>query len=121
MLFSEKNHVKALCFQEVESPYLCGSSHVRSRRRRLHLRQQGVYLGSWLPKGDQEGIAGSKATDFSVVLLRSDCRLVSEGHLMKTPKNQCFASLLSPTDIACGATNQGTHPRGWGAGAFTVT
>ena len=39
-------------------------SHVRSLQKLLRLRQQGVCLGSWLPKGYQEGIAGSKAIDF---------------------------------------------------------
>src|SRR4029450_265456 len=31
------------------------------------------------------------------------------------------SNLLSPPDVPRGATNQGTHPRGWGAGACAVT
>jgi hypothetical protein len=58
--------------------------------------------------------------DFSVVLFRSDCMLVPEGHPMKMHKNQRLSNLLSPTDIPCGATNQGTPTRGWGAGASAV-
>ena len=62
-----------------------------------------------------------KFSDFSVVLFRSDCMLVSEGHPMKTHKNQGLSNLLSPTDMPCGVTNQDTYPRGWGAGTFAVT
>ena len=60
------------------------------------------------------------SSDFSVVLFRADCMLVSEGHPMKTHTNQRLSNLLSPADIPWGATNQGTYPRGWGAGAFAV-
>ena len=59
--------------------------------------------------------------DFSVVLFRSDCMLVSEGCPMKVHKNQWLSNLLSPLDIPCEATNQGTPPRGWKADAFAVT
>ena len=40
--------------------------------------------------GTREGdvVADMKTPDFSVVLFRSDCMLVSEGHHMKTHKNQ---------------------------------
>ena len=60
------------------------------------------------------------STDLSVVLFRSDCKLVSEGHPMKMHKNQWLSNLLSPTDIPYGATHQGTPSRGWGAGASAV-
>ena len=59
--------------------------------------------------------------DFSVVLLQSDFMLASEEHPMKVHKNQWLSNLLSPSDVPRGATNQGTHPRGWGAGARAVT
>ena len=58
--------------------------------------------------------------DFSVVLLQSDFMLASEEHPMKVHKNQWLSNLLFPPAIPCGATNQGTHPRGWGAGASAV-
>jgi DNA invertase Pin-like site-specific DNA recombinase len=38
--------------------------------------------------------------DFSVVLFRSNCMLVSEGHPMKMHKNQWLLNLLSPPDIS---------------------
>src|SRR5438477_5240715 len=47
--------------------------------------------------------------DFSVVLFRPNFMLVSEEHPMKTHKNQWLLNPLSPLDIPCGATNQGTH------------
>ena len=59
--------------------------------------------------------------DFSVVLFRPHCMLASEEHPMKVHKNQWLSNLLSPPDVPRGATNQGTHPRGWGAGACAVT
>jgi hypothetical protein len=46
--------------------------------------------------------------DFSVVLFRPNFMLVSEEPPMKTHKNQCLLNPLSPPDIPCGATNQGT-------------
>ena len=49
--------------------------------------------------------------DFSVVLFRPHFMLASEEHPMKVHKNQGFSNLLSPTDILCGATNQGTHTK----------
>ena len=59
--------------------------------------------------------------DFSVVLFRSDCILVSERHPMKMHKYQWLSNLLSPPAIPCGATNQGTHHGIWSAGTFAVT
>ena len=59
--------------------------------------------------------------DFSVVLFRPTFMLFSEKNRMKVHKNQWLSNLLSPPDIPRGATNQGTHPRGWGAGACAVT
>src|SRR5919199_6652609 len=46
--------------------------------------------------------------------------LLSEEHPMKSHKNQWLVSLLSPPDIPCGVTNQGTHHAVWGADAFAV-
>jgi hypothetical protein len=46
-----------------------------------------------------------KYPDFSVVLFRPDCMLVSEGHLMKMHENQWLSNLLPPPDIPWGATN----------------
>jgi hypothetical protein len=43
--------------------------------------------------------------DFSVVLLRPNFMLVSEGHRMKVYKNQWFLYPLTPLDIPWGATN----------------
>jgi hypothetical protein len=63
----------------------------------------------------------ANSPDFSVVLLQSDFMLASEEHPMKVHKNQWLSNLLSPPDVPRGATNQGTHPRGWGAGACAVT
>jgi hypothetical protein len=60
-------------------------------------------------------------SDFSVVLFRPNFMLVSEEQPMKVHKNQWLSNLLSPPDVPRGATNQGTHPRGWGADAFAVT
>jgi hypothetical protein len=65
--------------------------------------------------------AGTRKADFSVVLFRPNFMLASEKHPMKAHKNQGLSNLLSPTDILCGATNQGTHPRSWGADALAVT
>src|SRR4029434_273734 len=48
--------MKVLCFQEVVSPHIWGSSAIRSLGRRLHPRHQGVCPGSWLHKGGQERI-----------------------------------------------------------------
>ena len=48
-------------------------------------------------------------TDFSVVLFRADCVLVSEQNHMKALKNQRLLNLLCPPDISCGGTNQGTY------------
>jgi len=39
---------------------------------------------------------------------------------MKLHKNQWLVSLLSPPDIPCGVTNQGTPHAVWGADAFAV-
>jgi hypothetical protein len=47
--------------------------------------------------------------DFSVVLFRSDCMLVSEEHPMKVHKNQWLLTMLSPSALPYGATNQRTH------------
>jgi hypothetical protein len=47
--------------------------------------------------------------------------LVSEEHLMKMHKNQRLLTTLSPPDIPCGATNQGTPHVACGVDAFTVT
>jgi len=47
--------------------------------------------------------------DFSVVLFRPNFMLVSEENPVKTHKNQWLLNPLSPPDIPCGATNQGTH------------
>ena len=58
--------------------------------------------------------------DFSVVLFRPNFMLLSEEHPMKSHKNQQLVSLLSPHDIPCGATNQGTPHGVWGADAFAV-
>jgi hypothetical protein len=60
------------------------------------------------------------SSDFSVAVFRSDCMLASEEHPMKVHKNQGLSNLLSPTDILCGATNQGTHRGVWGADAVAV-
>jgi hypothetical protein len=56
--------MKVFCFQEVASQHFWGSSPIRSLGRHLHPRHQGVCLGSWLHKGYQGEIAGSKAIDF---------------------------------------------------------
>ena len=44
--------------------------------------------------------------DFSVVLFRPKCMLVSEEHPMNTQKHQTRVTLLSPLDLPWGATNQ---------------
>src|SRR5256714_10962625 len=59
-------------------------------------------------------------SDFSVVLFQPHFMLASKKHPMKVHKNQRLVSLLSPTDILCGATNQGTPHGVWGADAFAV-
>jgi len=59
--------------------------------------------------------------DFSVVLFRSDCMLMSEEHPMKAHKNQWLLILPSPPDLPWGAIHQGTYHRVWGADAFAVT
>ena len=59
--------------------------------------------------------------DFSVVLLQSDFMLASEEHPMKVHKNQWLSTLLSPPNLPCGATNQGTYHGVWGTDAFAVT
>src|SRR5262245_25061918 len=56
--------MKVLCSQGFVSPHLCGSSPIRSLERRLHPRHHGVCPGSWLHKGGQERIVGSKVIDF---------------------------------------------------------
>jgi hypothetical protein len=58
--------------------------------------------------------------DFSVVLLRSDCMLVSEGHPMKMHKHQWLLTPLSLPYIPWGAINQGTPHGVWGADTFAV-
>jgi hypothetical protein len=58
--------------------------------------------------------------DFSVVLFRPNFMLAFEEYLMKAHKNQWLLNLLFPPDIPWGATNQGTHPRVWGADAIAV-
>jgi hypothetical protein len=58
--------------------------------------------------------------DFSVVVFQAHFMLVSKKHLVKVHKNQRLVNLLSPTDILCGATNQGTPHGVWGADAFAV-
>ena len=58
--------------------------------------------------------------DFSVVLFRPNFMLLSEEHPMKSHKNQWLVPLLSPPDIPCGATNQGTPHGVRGADAFAV-
>jgi hypothetical protein len=60
-------------------------------------------------------------SDFSVVLFRPNFMLASEEHPMKVHKNQRLLTILSPPDIPCGATNQGTHHGVWGADTFAVT
>src|SRR5262245_19206851 len=57
--------MKVLCSQTFARRQRWGSSHLRSLRRRLHPRSSGVCPGSWLHKGYQLGIAGSKAIDFN--------------------------------------------------------
>jgi hypothetical protein len=66
----------------------------------------------------QKGVAGAmieapswmaKKPDFSVVLFRSDCMLVSEEYPMKVHKNQWLLTMLSPSALPYGATNQRTH------------
>ena len=59
--------------------------------------------------------------DFSVVLFQPHFMLISEEHPMKMHTNQWLLTTLSPTDIPCGATNQGTHHGVWGIDAFAVT
>ena len=39
---------------------------------------------------------------------------------MKTHRNKRLLATLSPPDIPCGATNQGTHHDVWGADAFVL-
>jgi hypothetical protein len=58
--------------------------------------------------------------DFSVVLFRADCVLVSEQNHMKALKNQRLLNLLCPPDISCGGTNQGTYSDAQGADACAV-
>jgi hypothetical protein len=62
-----------------------------------------------------------KHADFSVVLFRPHFMLVSEGYPMKVHKNQWLSTLLSPPNLPCGATNQGTYHGVWGTDAFAVT
>jgi len=45
---------------------------------------------------------------YFVVLFRPNFMLASEEYPMKTHKNQRLLATLSPRDIPCGATNQGT-------------
>jgi hypothetical protein len=59
-------------------------------------------------------------TDFSVVLFRPNFMLFSEKNRMKAHKNQRLLATLSPRDIPCGATHQGTHQGVWAADAFAV-
>jgi hypothetical protein len=42
------------------------------------------------------------------VLFRPNFMLISDEHLMKAHKNQRLLATLSPRDIPCGATHQGT-------------
>ena len=53
--------------------------------------------------------SGERGPDFSVVLYRPNCMLVSEKHPMKIHKNQWLLTPLSPPDIAWGATHQGLY------------
>ena len=62
----------------------------------------------------------TQSPDFSVVLFRPNFMLVSEGYPMKAHENQWLVDLLSPPDIPCGVTNQGTHQAVWGVDAFAV-
>jgi len=61
------------------------------------------------------------STDFSVVLFRPHFMLASEGYPMKVHKNQRLLTLPPPSNLPCGATNQGTYHGVWWADAFAVT
>ena len=66
-------------------------------------------IGGYLFSGDIGTHYGTdKIPDFSVVLFRPHFMLLSEKNRMKVHTNQWLLSLLSPYDIPCGATNQGT-------------
>src|SRR5215212_2841586 len=59
-------------------------------------------------------------SDFSVVLFRPHCMLVSEGYPMKALKNQWLWARPYPPEHLSGATNQGSYYGVCGADAFAV-
>jgi hypothetical protein len=54
-------------FSRACTPSSLGSSHGRPRRRRLHLRHEGVGLGPWPHTRYQVGRVGSKTIDFCIL------------------------------------------------------
>jgi hypothetical protein len=94
--------VKVLCSQGLVSPHRWGSSPVRSLRRRLHPRPYGMCPGVWLPKGGQEGMAGSKAIDFYVlswgVPRTSACNLIETAQRKSHPlEGSCQEAIPLPS------------------------
>ena len=61
------------------------------------------------------------ATDFSVVLFRSDFVLVSEKNHMKVHKNQWIGTMSYPPERLSGVTRRGQTMVPGGAEAFAVT
>jgi hypothetical protein len=74
-------------FQQFANLYLCGSSHVRSLRRRLHLRHHSMCPDAWLSKGYQVGIVGQKLLifmHFHKVFLGNQHKMWSKQHNEKS-------------------------------------
>jgi hypothetical protein len=97
---------------------MCLRSHIGGgvcRAERNEKKCQKLCKGDVLPL-DRSLLMG----DFSVVLFQAHFMLSSKKHPVKVHKNQWLVNLLSPTDILCGATNQGTPHGVWGADAFAV-
>jgi hypothetical protein len=61
---------------------------------KAHLRHHGVCPGSWLHKGAQEGMAGSKAIDFYALSWGVPALHQKSGQYADPPVNKTFSASL---------------------------